>query len=203
MAAVVTASDSPWICFLDADLPGGGVNYPAVLRDAAARGGADQVLGEFDAVSGGMQSGTYAVYEPLVAALFPEAAGRFGARPLTGFRAVRRAFLRPEEFPPGFGIEAHLNLSVLLAGGTHLMTPLGPDANPFRYKPFMSREIAAGVLDCAQRAGRLSPARRPEWDAWAEEAVAVISQYRGTAAERPAFTRQLARLAGRPYPAAR
>lgn len=202
MAAAVAAGDSPWICFLDADVPGDAPNYAAVLRAAVTQNRADHVLGEFDDRMGSVLSNTYAVYESLVAGLFPEAAGRFGSKPLTGFRAVRRAFLRPGEFPPGFGIEAHLNLSVLLAGGTHEVTPIGEDTNPFRYKPYMGREIAAAVLDLAQRSGRLSTSRRPEWDAWVEEAVSIIAGYQGTVAEQPAFVEQLGKLAGRPHPAA-
>lgn len=204
MAAAVAASDSPWICFLDADVPRDAPNYAEVLRAAVDRTGADHILGEFDDLhgSGSVLSNTYAVYAPLVAGLFPEAAGRFGSKPLTGFRAVRRAFLRPGEFPAGFGIEAYLNLSVFLAGGTHEVTPIGIDTNPFRYKPYMGREIAAAVLDLAHRAGRLSASRRPEWDAWVEEAVSIIAAYQGTPEEQPAFVEQLARLAGRPHPPA-
>jgi glucosyl-3-phosphoglycerate synthase len=202
MAAAVAASDSPWMCFLDADVEADSPNYAAALRAAIDRARADHVIGEFEDPSGSLLSNTYAVYEPLVAGLFPEAAGRFGSKPLTGFRAVRRRFLRPGEFPPDFGIEAHLNLSVLLDGGVHEVVPVGRYVGPFRYKPYMGLEIAAAVLNLAQQAGRLSPSRRPAWDAWAREAVSVIAGYRGTEQERPAFNRQLGQLAGRPHPPA-
>jgi glucosyl-3-phosphoglycerate synthase len=202
MAAAVAASDSPWMCFLDADLAPGRPNYAAALRSAIDRAQADHLVGEFADPVAAVLSNTYAIYEPLVAGLFPEAAGRFGSKPLTGFRAVRRRFLRPDDFPPGFGIEAHLNLYVLLQGGTHEVVPIGEYSGPFRYKPYMGLEIGAAVLDLAERSGRLSPSRRPAWQAWVDEAVEVIAGYRGTQQERPAFTEQLARLAGRSLPAA-
>jgi glucosyl-3-phosphoglycerate synthase len=202
MAAAVSAADSPWICFLDADVAPGSPDYAAALRGAIDQERADHIIGEFHEPGPSVLSNTYAVYEPLVAGLFPEAAGRFGSRPLTGFRAVRRRFLRPGEFPPGFGIEAHLNLSVLLQGGSHEVVPIGSYSGPFRYKPYMGLEIAAAVLDLAEQAGRLSPARRPAWQAWVDEAVGVIAGYQGTQEERPAFTEQLGKLAGRPHPPA-
>jgi glucosyl-3-phosphoglycerate synthase len=202
MAAAVNAIDSPWVCFLDADIASDKPNYAIALRAAIDRAGADQFVGEFEDTSGSVLSNTYAVYEPLVAGLFPEAAGRFGSKPLTGFRAVRRRFLRPGEFPPDFGIEAHLNLSVMLDGGVHEVVPIGRYVGPFRYKPHMGKEIATAVLNLAERAGRLSPSLRPAWDAWVDEAVSIIARYRGTSHERPAFVRQLAVLAGRQHPPA-
>jgi glucosyl-3-phosphoglycerate synthase len=202
MAAAAEAIDSPWICFLDADIASDTPNYAVALRTAIDRTRADHLIGEFTETSGSVLSNTYAVYEPLVAGLFPEAAGRFGSKPLTGFRAVRRRFLRPGEFPPDFGIEAHLNLSVMLAGGVHEVVPIGCYVGPFRYKPYMGKEIATAVLNLAERAGRLTPSRRPAWDTWVDEAVSIIARYRGTRDERPAFIRQLAELAGRQQPPA-
>jgi glucosyl-3-phosphoglycerate synthase len=201
MAVAVAAIDSPWVCFLDADLAPGPPNYAAALRAGIERAQADHLLGEFSEPFSGLLSNTYAVYEPLVAGLFPEAARRFGSRPLTGFRAVRRSFLRSGEFPPGFGVEAYLNLSVLLQGGSHEVIPIGCYNGPFRYKPYMGLEIAAAILDLAEQAGRLSSLRRPEWQAWVDEAVTTIAHYRGHAAELPAFTERLVKLASRRHPA--
>jgi hypothetical protein len=91
---------------------------------------------------------------------------------------------------------------VLLQDGIHEVLPIGCYTGPFRYKPYMGLEIAAAVLDLAERAGRLSPSRRPAWQAWVDEAVSVIAGYHGTQEERPAFAEQLGRLAGRPHPRA-
>lgn len=202
MAAVVAEAHSPWICFLDGDVPEGNQNFAAELRAHIENGTADHILGEFEDVSRSPLSNTVAVYEPMTRCLFPEANG-FGTKPLTGFRAVRSEYLRPDEFPPGFGIEAYLNLSVLLAGGSHRTVPIGPYRGPFKYKQAMGTEIGDAVLDVAERHGRLSGAARPSWDEWVATAVTAISGYHGTEAERPAFMRVLADLVRRPCPPTR
>jgi glucosyl-3-phosphoglycerate synthase len=203
MAAATEATRSPWICFMDADVPAGSLNYAARLRDLVDGTRADHVLGEYSDTHESVMSNTFAVYAPLVASLFPEAADRFGSKPLTGFRAVRRAFLDPGAFPPDFGIEAHLNLDILMSGGTHEVAPIGTYQSRFRFKPSMGCEIAQAVLDLAERYGRLAPEARPAWDDWAGQAIAVISGYHGGPDERPAFVRELTSLAQRPTPATR
>jgi len=202
MAVAAEAARSPWVCYLDADVPAGSPNYAARLRDIAAGTSADHVLGEYHDAQESVLSNTFAVYGPLVASLFPEAADRFGRRPLTGFRLVRREFLHPSTFPPDFGIEAHLNLDILLSGGTHEVAPIGEYHSRFRYKPAMGSEIARAVLDLAERHGRLAPAARPAWDKWVGRAITVISGYHGGRDERPAFLRELTALAQRPTPPA-
>lgn len=202
MAAAAEAARSPWVCYLDADVPAGSPNYAARLRDIAAETPADHVLGEYRDVQESVMSNTFAVYGPLVASLFPEASDRFGNKPLTGFRIVRREFLHPATFPPDFGIEAHLNLDILLSGGIHQVAPIGAYRSRFRYKPTMGCEIARAVLDLAERHGRLTPAARPAWDAWVGQAIAVISGYQGGQDERSAFLRELTALALRPTPPA-
>lgn len=201
MAIAAEAANTDWICFLDADVPEGSPNYAACLRQAAEQNGADHLLGEYQDQKTAVMSNTIALYEPLVSSLFPEAAGKFGNRPLTGFRMIRRAFLRPEDFPPDFGIEAHLNIDVLMSGGTHKVVPIGHYESRFRYKPHMGSEIAGAILDLAQCYGRLAADARPGWDQWVGEAIDVISAYRGTDQERPAFQQRLVALAHRPTPA--
>lgn len=203
MAIAAEAAKTDWICFLDADVPEGSPNYAVRLRQAAEQSGADHFLGEYQDQKTAIMSNTIAVYEPLVSSLFPEAAGKFGDRPLTGFRMIRRAFLRPQDFPPDFGIEAHLNIDVLMSGGTHKVVPIGHYESRFRYKPYMGCEIARAILDLAQSYGRLAAGARPAWDQWVGDAIDVIAAYRGTDAERPAFQQRLAALARRPAPARR
>ena len=202
MAAAAEATASPWICFLDADVSAGGSNYVAKLRAAVERTKADHVLGEYDDAHGAILSNTLAVYEPLVAHLFPEAADRFGSKPLTGFRAVRRKVLHPDKFSPDFGIEAYLNIAILLSGGTHELVLIGTYGGPFKYKPCMGFEIARAVLDLAECHGRLTPTARPAWEEWVGDAVAVIAGYRGTPEEQPALVQKLTALAARPAPPA-
>jgi glucosyl-3-phosphoglycerate synthase len=200
MAVATAAAQTEWVCFLDSDVPADSPNYAACLREVATRTKADHLVGEYRDGLNTIMSNTSALYEPLVASLFPEAAGKFGSRPLTGFRVIRRHYLKPTEFPPDFGIEAYLNLHVLLSGGTHEVVPIGRYRSRFRYKPYMGSEIAKAILDLAVSHARLAPAARPEWDAWVDEAVEVISGYQGTAQERAAFRERLAALAQRPTP---
>lgn len=200
MAIAADAATTEWICFLDADVPAGSPSYAARLRQAAEQNRADHLLGEYQDQKLTIMSNTFAVYEPLVLGLFPEAAGRFGRRPLTGFRMIRRAFLQPRDFPPDFGIEAYLNIATLMSGGTHEVVQVGPYESRFRYKPYMGCEIARAILDLAQSYGRLAANVRPAWDQWASEAIDVISVYRGTADERHAFWQRLTVLARRPTP---
>lgn len=202
MAMAAEAATSEWICFLDADVPPGSPNYAARLREAAERTDADHLLGEYLDEQASLMSNTVAIYQPLVAALFPEAAGKFGEKPLTGFRVVRRRFLEPGRFPADFGVEAYLNLAVMLRGGACEVAPIGVYQSRFRYKPSMGLEISRAVLDVAQCCGRLSSSARPRWERWVGEAVDVISRYRGTDEERPAYGQRLMALLERPLPSA-
>jgi len=202
MAAAVAATKSEWICFLDADVPEGSPNYAARLREAPEHTKAGHVLGEYQDEQPAIPSNTFAIYEPLVATFFPEASGKFGAKPLSGFRVIQRALLRPKRFPADFGIEAYLNVEIMMSGGTHEVLAIGSYKSRFRYKPHMGREIANAVLDLAVHYGRLTPAARQAWNEWVSEAITVISEYRGTPEERPAFLRRLAALPDRPIPPA-
>ena len=99
MAAAAAVAESEWICFLDADVPTGSPNYAARLREASERTEADHVLGEYQDEQPAVPSSTFAIYDPLVAIFFPEAGGKFGSKPLTGFRVIRRAALQPQQEP--------------------------------------------------------------------------------------------------------
>jgi len=200
MAAAVAAAKSEWICFLDADVPTGSPNYAARLREASEHTEVAHILGEYQDEQPAVPSNTFAIYEPLVASFFPEADGKFGSKPLTGFRVIQRALLRPQRFPTDFGIEAYLNIEIMMSGGTHEVLPIGGYQSRFRYKPHMGREIANAVLDLAVHHGRLTPAARQAWNEWVSDAITVISEYRGTPEERPAFLRRLAALPERPIP---
>lgn len=204
MEAAGRAAGTPWVCFLDGDMVAAGRNIAAELRRATASAPADvaMVVGDFtDPEPKPILSNTVAVYEPLVRALAPEADGTFGAHPLSGFRCVRRE-LAADGLPPDFAVEAHLNLTVALSGRRHVVTGIGKYRQRFRYKPYMGREIARGVLDAAVAYGRLAADRRPDWEAWVEDVVAVVAGYRGHLAERPAYLERLGRVAARPLPPA-
>lgn len=205
MATAARAAATPWVGFLDADLVTADRNIAAELRRATVAAPPDvaMVVGDFtEPPPRPVLSNTVAVYAPLVRALAPEADGAYGEHPLSGFRCVRRA-IAADGLPADFAVEAYLNLSVTLSGRRHVVTGIGEYEQRFRYKPYMGREIARGVLDAAVTYGRLAADRRPEWDAWVEDVVAEIAGYRGGAEGRDAYRERLARLAARPLPPAR
>lgn len=204
MAAAARAARTPWIGFLDADLVAADRNIAAELRRATVSAPADtaMVVGDFtEPPPPPLLSNTVAVYAPLVRALAPEADGAFGQHPLSGFRCVRRE-IAAGGLPADFAVEAYLNLDVALAGRRHVVTGIGEYRQRFRYKPYMGREIARGVLDAAVAYGRLAADRRPEWEAWVEEVVAVVAGYRGESDGRAAYRERLERAAARPLPPA-
>ncbi len=175
MNAALEVIDTPWVCFLDADLGSSRANVPALLRAAAVGGTADHVAGDWEYDDPGtILSNTFTLYEPLVTRFFPEVAGKLGANSLTGYRAVRRSYLNTL-LPNDFGVEAHINITVGLAGGTIAVQHLGVIASRFRYKPAMGTEIAAAVLQLAMSSGRLDPLDRPLWNDWVSEGAATIA----------------------------
>lgn len=175
MTAALEKVDTPWVCFLDADLHSSHHNVPALLREAAVRGTADHVVGDWEyADPGTILSNTFTLYEPLAARFFPEIAGNLGANSLTGYRAIRRSYL-PGHLPRDFGLEAHLNITVAMAGGSSSVQHLGVIASRFRHKPAMGREIARAVLELAIIHGRLDRIRYPMWNEWVDGGVAAIA----------------------------
>lgn len=179
MNAALDTVDTPWVCFLDADLHSSPQNVPALLRAAAAGGTADHVAGDWEyADPGTILSNTFTLYEPLVTRFFPEIAGKLGANSLTGYRAIRRQFLSGP-LPHDFGVEAHLNITIATAGGTCAVQHLGVIASRFRHKPAMGTEIAHAVLGLAADHGRLDPQYRPMWNEWVRDGVAAIAAIDG------------------------
>lgn len=194
------AAETPYICVVDADLHAASKNIPARIAAAARRSRADMIVGDFAEEPGAVNSVTCAVYEPLVARLFPEAAGRYGGHSLSGFRALRTDWARGG-LPPDFGVEAHLNISFALRAGARLeAVDVGRYSGPFRYKPTMGLEVGRAILDLAQAHGRLTARARGAWDAWLDDVVAHIATYRGDRALSADFAAELARVASRPLP---
>jgi glucosyl-3-phosphoglycerate synthase len=201
IATALERCETPWLCYLDGDLHASERNLAAELRAGIEQDGADLVLGEFVIAGDGANFVTRALIVPVIAALFPEANGTFGARPLTGFRALRTD-LELGPLPPGFGVEMHINLAALLCGARIAVRPVGWFEHRFRLKPDVALEIAAPILDAAQRAGRLSATRRPAWDAWCTAVSDVYSTWRNDSAGRAAFDAELDAVAARPLPPA-
>ena len=119
----VERAQTGYVCVIDADIEHAAQNIPLVIGECVRETGAAMVIADFEH-EGEVLSNTIAVYEPVVAALFPEARDKFGSRPLSGFRAFRAARAQLP-FPPGFGLEAHLNVTTILAGHSPTVVAVG------------------------------------------------------------------------------
>ncbi|MGW0711832.1 glycosyltransferase family 2 protein [Streptomyces sp. NPDC002643] len=175
MEFAVSTVDTEWTCFLDSDLTSTERNIPARLREMAAEGTADHVLGDFEyAYPGAILATTFTLYEPLTDRFFPEVGGH-GANSLTGFRALRTRYLRTP-LPPDFGVEAFLNISVALAGGKADVVHLGVIDSQYSYHGrAMPTAIGRRILDMAEAHGRLAASDRPHWDEWLERGVDAVA----------------------------
>lgn len=193
-----------WLIFLDADIFGSERNLASALADGV-RGHPDagMVIGDFsDKDPGGVLSNTIGVYEPLIAALFPEVEGQCGSKPLTGFRAVRlSAIADPARLPDDFGIESWLNVEVGIGRRGLEVVDLGWYEGRFLYKPTMGCEIGRACLDAAECFGRLDPRVRPAWEGWVAEVVDVVAGYDGSAGQRRGYLQRLDEVRTRPLPA--
>ncbi len=193
--------DTSWICYLDADFVETDRNVAHVLRDAVTHVSPDHamVVGEFtDPPPEPLLSNTIALYPTLVRALFPEADGRFGTRPLSGFRAVRPELTKG--LPPDFGAEAYLNLTAVMSGRPFSLTHIGLYRQRFRYKPDMGREIGRAILDVATEHGRLHQERRSAWNLWVDRLVEVMAGHRGDLLDGDTYRERLFEAAAAPLP---
>lgn len=203
MAAGARHVTTPWVCFLDGDLMAHEPNVAAALRQATARAGEDTVMvvGDFnEPPPPAILSNTLTVYTPLVRALVPEAADRFGTHPLSGFRTLR-PWLVDAGMPLGFGAESYLNATVALSGRPWELTHVGMFQQRFRYHGTeMGREVAAALLDVAVAHGRLAPELRGAWEEWVDTATTEIAGYHNKGEDRPAYLARIMALAARPLP---
>jgi glucosyl-3-phosphoglycerate synthase len=188
------------ICYLDGDVADTEHNIARLLRRAAAATDAEMVVGEVDAENkrGSIRT---AIYRPLVAALFPEAAEPPMMKPISGFR-VLRAWFDYGELPGDFGIEPHLNITVAINGGRFELCPLGYHRGPTRYERAakIGGEVARTILDLAEAHGRLDAAARPAWEAWLDPVLALIAGQPPDGAPADEFMRAVRAAAARPLP---
>lgn len=196
LAAAIERCRTEYICFVDADIEESSQNIPLSLKRAVLEEPADMVVGDFDWPTRRFLRVTVGIYEPLVAALFPEAAGRFGGKPFSGFR-----ILRPDagwgDLPAGFGVESHLNVE---AGARRLRVrsiDVGTYIGPLRPQPTIPGEVACAILDAAERHGRLSAPRRPLWEDWVAPMVDLL---RDKAPNADSFQDVFDELRARPLP---
>jgi len=156
------------IVLLDADVQEAERNLALVLRDAArVRPEADMIVGQTS------ERAARGVYRRLVEAFFEEMPPL--RIPLSGFR-VLDASRDYGSLPPGYGVEAHLNLHVALTGGQVAACELGAQRGPQRGRAHRSRiaaDVARALLDLAESHGRLAPGQRPRWEAWVDAFIAT------------------------------
>jgi glucosyl-3-phosphoglycerate synthase len=201
MSAALDRCETPLVCFVDADIRESTTNVPLALARAYERSPVDMLVADFDWPSKGIFHAVIGVYEPLVAALFPEASGRYGRFTLSGFR-ILRTDLPLGELPPGFGVETYLNLLFAARGWSTGVVEVGVVEGPVRGKGALGREIAGVILDLAEAEGRLEPARRPEWEQWVEGSMAVTATRPGPGEPAGAYAERLRASAARATPPA-
>jgi glucosyl-3-phosphoglycerate synthase len=197
MRHAIEQCETEFICFIDADLLQSTHNLVLAMAESVRTNNSDMVIGDFD--DGSLPGVTIGIYTPLIANLFPEAANRYGSKPLSGFRAIRK---RQDlgQIPNDFGVEAHLNITLALAGANTSICPLGFYEGRFLYKPHMGIEVSSAILDLAVSSGRVEAAQRPTWEEWVSGVVEHLTGYQGNIAERPSIENELLRLAARPLP---
>ena len=162
-----------YICLLDADIESSTTNIPRALRAAVHTTGADMVVGEFVEPARRIRTTRDALYRPLVEAFFPEARDYCASTPLSGFR-VLNLDRPPGRVPPGFGVEAHLNVAFVAEGRSVAVADIGEYRGPIRPSGAIARDVAQAILDLAVEHGRLAAGARRPWDAWAAKVADVI-----------------------------
>jgi glucosyl-3-phosphoglycerate synthase len=196
VAAAVERCRTPYICLLDADIEHTSTNAPAALRQTLERGGADQVVWEFEWSEKWFRPVTTSIWDPLAGNLFPQAAAAVPHVPLSGFR-ILDVSLAHGPLPTGFGLEVHLNIVGSLDGRRTETLRSGVYSGPIRPNPELPTEVAGAILDIAVSRGRLDARARPRWDAWLELVLALIAE---TGPDDVARQRLLAEAASRPLP---
>ncbi|MGH9026579.1 MAG: glycosyltransferase [Acidimicrobiia bacterium] len=203
MATALARCRDGYMCFVDADLEASEVNIPQRLREVAAASGADMVVGAFHEPKRRLAV-TPGLYLPLLRSLFPERVDDLSF-PLSGFRALRTGLpIRP--LPPGYGAETHLNVEVPSAGCQLVECELGVfqgNLRDYANIPTIGTDVAAALLDLGEAHGRLAPAARPAWNAWAADVVAVLRSQPPVGADDSAYVEDLLAAAARPLPSTR
>jgi hypothetical protein len=172
VAAALERCNGGPICLVDADIEASERNIPAALAERYAEGGAGMVVAAFDWRERGPLVMTRAVYQPLLEAMFPDAARTLGRVALSGFRIFDTS-VPLGRLPAGYGIESHINVAFVAAGARVAKIHVGRYWGPLRDKRDIGSVLAGTVLDLAVEHGRLAPECRPGWERCVEEVIAV------------------------------
>jgi glucosyl-3-phosphoglycerate synthase len=176
VAAALEHSHGDAICLVDADIEASENNIPAALAERYSEGDAGMVVAAFDWRERGPLVMTRAVYQPLLEAMFPDAARTLGRVALSGFRIFDTS-VPLGRLPAGYGVESHINVAFVAAGEHVAKIHVGRYWGPLRDKRDIGAVLAETVLDLAVEHGRLEPACRPGWERWVEE-IATVGQRR-------------------------
>jgi glucosyl-3-phosphoglycerate synthase len=190
-----------FLCFVDADYGESEHNIPERLRETAAAGTHDMVVGAF-VEPARRRTLTPGLYLPLVRRLFPELVTEAELVPLSGFRVVRVGFPFGR-FPAGYGVEAHLNINAVQAGGTVGVCPVGVfrgDLRNYTNVVEVGRDMTTTILDLAVVHHRIDAADRPAWDAWVDVVLDAIAAQPPIGEDATEFLAHLGTLAARPFP---
>jgi glucosyl-3-phosphoglycerate synthase len=201
LAAALERCSTPLICFVDGDVTDSATNVPLALRRAYEEEPADLLVADFDWPSKGPFHAVTGIYKPLVAALFPEADGRYGRFTLSGFRLLR-ADLPLGTLPGNFGVETYLNVLFAVRGWRTRVVEVGFVEGPVRSKMELGEQIAEVLLDMAEAEGRLASACRPAWEEWVAGFVEVNRSRPGPGEPAGTYPDRLAGSAARPLPRA-
>jgi glucosyl-3-phosphoglycerate synthase len=201
IVAAMGLCETKYICLLDADIEQSESNIPLTLRRALDVEPADMIVADFDWPARRSWGAMRGVYFPLVGALFPEAADRFGRIPFSGFRLLRTD-LPLDAVPPGFAVETYLNLFCTLEGLRTRVIDVGVYDGPERPKLDLGREVGDLILDMAVADGRLDAGLRPLWDAWLEGVMEVLRDRPLDGASAAGHLERVLAAAARPMPRA-
>lgn len=204
VARAIDLCQEGYLCLIDGDLEPSGANFPALLKEAVLRERPGMAIGE-SRQRGRRRSVIPYVYRPLLGALFPEALDLFGDAPLSGFRALDMD-VQLGRIPPGYGLEAHLNVMVSLSGRQTTVVPLPQCNGPLRgyaNAAPAALDVAEAILDLAVERGRLDSRARPLWDSWVADVADVIAAQPPPGAPGEEFLATVAELGTRPLPPTR
>jgi hypothetical protein len=108
--------------------------------------------------------------------------------------------------PPGYGLEAHLNVTLSLSGRRTTVVPLPECNGPLRgyaNAAPAALDIAQAILDLAVERERLDPRARPLWNGWVADVVRVIAAQPPPGAPAEKFHARVAAVGARPLPPTR
>ena len=203
MAVALDAAASEYVLFFDADLEWSERNIARVLRDSLDDDRPDMVVA---AIAQPLRKvlAIRRLHSTLVRALFPEAHRPPGPGPLGGFRLLATS-ADVGRLPPGYGAETHLNIRVVMEGGSVTSLDAGEYRGPTRdyaNAPAIGADLTEAILDAAEHYGRLAPPMRAAWERWAAPFIELAHAAHRAASRWEELNERARELQRRPLPSA-